>query len=141
MFPLLFTFPRLSLAYFSDFSAETGEAAASSSSRRRGRYVSVERFLGNSIDVPNILQTYTAIANLIESKAIYIRDSRLTSSTTTSEGVRKGEVQYGLTPLGYHLAKLPMDIKIGKMLIYATLLEVRLASSSRLHYSEFLPSF
>jgi hypothetical protein len=125
---------------------ETGGTAASDSGRRRGRYVSVERFLGNSIDVPNILQTYTAIANLIESKAIYIRENRIASSAAAAGigGANKGEVQYGLTPLGYHLAKLPMDIKIGKMLIYATLLEVNLALATLLlleaNNSKLLPS-
>ena len=29
-----------------------------------------------------------------------------------------------LTALGYHLARMPVDMRIGKMLIYASLLQV-----------------
>lgn len=51
-------------------------------------------------------QIKAAIACLIEIKAIYPKAA------------------YPLTALGYHLAKMPVDVRIGKMLIYASLLEV-----------------
>ncbi len=56
-------------------------------------------------------QIKAAIACLIEIKAIYPK------------------AQYPLTALGYHLAKMPVDVRIGKMLIYASLLEVSLVQN------------
>lgn len=50
-------------------------------------------------------QIKAAIACLIEIKAIYPKAG------------------YPLTALGYHLAKMPVDVRIGKMLIYSSLLE------------------
>lgn len=66
-----------------------------------------EVFLAQCLQPPSIGQIRAAVANLIETKAVL------------------PEPSLPLTPLGFHLARLPLDIKLGKMLIFACLLEVR----------------
>jgi ATP-dependent RNA helicase DHX29 len=70
-----------------------------------------ELFLLQCIESPSRLQIQDAIACLIEMKAVNVHPQ---------EGILR------LTCLGYHLAKLPVDVHIGKMLIYASLLQVSL---------------
>lgn len=65
-----------------------------------------ELFLSQCLESPSIQQIRAAIANLIEMKAILPKPN------------------LPLTALGYHLARMPVDIRIGKMLIYGCLLEV-----------------
>lgn len=65
-----------------------------------------EVFLGECLQPPSIGQIRAAVASLIEVKAVL------------------PEPSLPLTALGFHLARLPLDIKLGKMLIYACLLEV-----------------
>lgn len=66
-----------------------------------------ELFLSQCVEPPSINQIRAAIATLIELKAI----------------LPKPELP--LTALGYHLARMPVDVRVGKMLVYACLLEVR----------------
>lgn len=63
-------------------------------------------FLLKCIQPPSKSQTQAAMANLIEIKATIMDDT------------------LKLTPLGFHLAKMPMDVHLGKMLLYASLLQV-----------------
>jgi len=62
---------------------------------------SIEEVLLKALDPPLAVNIQRAVSALIEAKAL----------TTTEE----------ITPLGRHLAKLPMDVHLGKFLIMATL--------------------
>jgi ATP-dependent RNA helicase DHX29 len=66
-----------------------------------------ETFLSCCLEPPSRQQISSAVATLIEIKAIYPK------------------ANLPLTPLGFHLAKMPVDVRVGKMLIYSCLLEVR----------------
>lgn len=61
-------------------------------------------FLQRCIEPPSPMQLQDAIATLVEIKAVL------------------PEASLPLTPLGYHLARLPMDVRLGKMLITACML-------------------
>lgn len=65
-----------------------------------------EVFLGHCLEPPTLPQLRAAIATLIEVKAV------------------RAEAQLPLTALGFHLARLPLDVRLGKMLVYAALLQV-----------------
>jgi HrpA-like RNA helicase len=65
-----------------------------------------EVFLGQCLDPPSLSQLKAAIACLIEIKSILPLPS------------------LPLTALGYHLAKMPCDVRLGKMLVYASLVGV-----------------
>ena len=65
-----------------------------------------EFFLGQCLEPPSVEQIRASIACLIEIKDVLPL------------------AELPLTALGYHLAKMPVDVRIGKMLIYASLLEV-----------------
>jgi HrpA-like RNA helicase len=65
-----------------------------------------EVFLGQCMEPPSIEQIRASLATLLEIGAVLPR------------------LELPLTALGYHLARMPVDVRIGKMLIYACLLEV-----------------
>jgi hypothetical protein len=65
-----------------------------------------EDFLSRCLQPPSVAQLRAAIATLIEVKAI------------------APDPALPLTALGYHLAHLPVDVRLGKMLVYASLLQV-----------------
>eukprot|EP00981_Chlorochromonas_danica_P012868 scaffold5514_cov166-Ochromonas_danica.AAC.2 len=65
---------------------------------------SPKEFLSQCLQPPSLLQLQSAIATLIEVKAVL------------------PQPHLPLTALGYHLAKMPMEVRLGKMLIYACLL-------------------
>ena len=65
-----------------------------------------EVFLGRMMEPPSIEQIRASLAVLIEIGAVLPR------------------LELPLTALGYHLARMPVDVRIGKMLIYAALLQV-----------------
>ena len=67
---------------------------------------SPENFLGQCLQPPSREQIRASLACLIEIRAVL----PLT--------------ELPLTALGYHLARMPVDVRIGKMLIYASLLQV-----------------
>jgi HrpA-like RNA helicase len=67
-----------------------------------------EEFLATCIEPPSREQVKDAISLLLEIGAIQIPEV----ST---------ESKYEMTPLGLHLVRLPLDVKLGKMLIYACL--------------------
>lgn len=62
-------------------------------------------FLSQCLQPPSTMQLHDAIACLIEIKAVLPQAS------------------LPLTALGYHLARMPMDVRLAKTLIYACLLE------------------
>ena len=63
-----------------------------------------ETFLGSCIDPPSIMNIRLAISRLIDIGAV------------------GAERDLPLTPLGINIAMLPMDVMLGKMLIYAVML-------------------
>ena len=63
-----------------------------------------DEFLVQCLEPPSISQVRTSVASLLDIKAILPRPN------------------LPLTALGYHLAQMPVDIRIGKMLITASLL-------------------
>lgn len=65
-----------------------------------------EFFLSQCLQPPSLEQVRQAIATLLEVRAVLPIPS------------------IPLTALGYHLARMPVDVRIGKMLIYASLLQV-----------------
>ena len=72
---------------------------------------SAEGFLAGSIEPPNPAAVDAAVATLREVGAIW--------SVPREKGVAdEGE----LTPLGHHLATLPVDCRVAKMLVYAAVL-------------------
>ena len=81
-----------------------------------------ETFLGQCLEAPSRQQIRSAIATLIEIKAIYPQND------------------LPLTALGYHLARMPVDVRIGKMLIYSCILEVR-HSLFIIIFNSFLPTY
>ncbi len=66
----------------------------------------IKEFLGECMEPPSTEQVHAAVACLIEIGAVLPLQ------------------EMPLTALGYHLARMPMDVRIGKMLIYASLLQV-----------------
>jgi ATP-dependent RNA helicase DHX57 len=94
-----------------------------------------EFFLSQCLDAPSLNQIKDAIATLIEMKAIHYRLNDVTSQESQQRKEEKkaeksGKIGkeainnccYQLTSLGYHLAKMPVSVRIGKMLIYSCLL-------------------
>lgn len=79
-----------------------------------------EVFLGSCLEPPSIDQIRAALACLIEVGAVLPLPV------------------LPLTALGYHLARMPVDVRIGKMLIYGSLFEVREAAMICI-YSFFTP--
>lgn len=71
-----------------------------------------EVFLGQCMEPPSIEQVRSALACLLEVGAVLPL------------------LELPLTALGYHLARMPVDVHVGKMLIYASLLGVSLLLSS-----------
>lgn len=67
------------------------------------------RFLANTPEPPPEDSLRKACIHLLEVDALRI--------------VKKHPVLYRLTPLGYHLSRLPMDAKVGKILIVGCMLE------------------
>lgn len=65
-----------------------------------------ESFLSQCLQPPSVEQVRQATAVLLEVRAVLPIPS------------------IPLTALGYHLARMPVDVRIGKMLIYASLLQV-----------------
>ncbi len=65
-----------------------------------------EVFLSQCLQPPSMEQIRQSIAVLIEIRAVL------------------PVLDIPLTALGYHLARMPVDVRIGKMLIYASLLQV-----------------
>lgn len=65
-----------------------------------------EVFLGRCLQPPSIEQIRASVSLLLEVNAILPQPG------------------LPLTPLGYHLARIPMDVRLGKMLIMSTLLGV-----------------
>lgn len=59
-------------------------------------------FLGKALEPPNVESVDTAVAALKRLGALDERE--------------------GLTPLGQHLAALPVDVRVGKMLLYGSML-------------------
>lgn len=70
------------------------------------------RFLASAIQPPDEIAVVQALKNLIEMEAVKV-----------NEGNDRLERELILTPLGFHLASLPMDPKLGKMLISAAVLD------------------
>ncbi len=70
------------------------------------------RFLASAVQPPDQRAVVQALRNLIEMEAVKV-----------NEGTDKLEREFLLTPLGFHLASLPMDPKLGKMLISAAVLD------------------
>ena len=64
-------------------------------------------FLSQCLQPPSAEQIRASIATLIEIKAVLPL------------------AELPLTALGFHLAKMPVDVRIGKMLIYASLFQVK----------------
>jgi ATP-dependent RNA helicase DHX29 len=64
------------------------------------------QFLSSCIEAPEQQDIQAAVESLIEHKAIL------------------REPHYPLTPLGFHLSQLPVDVKLGKLLIMGCLLQV-----------------
>ena len=69
------------------------------------------KLLANSPTPPKINSLIQASKHLLEVEAIRVVDGT------------DGEQTYRLTPLGYHLSRLPMDAKVGKMLIIGCVLD------------------
>jgi HrpA-like RNA helicase len=67
---------------------------------------SPESFLGRCLQPPSIEQIRASVSLLLEVNAIL------------------PQTGLPLTPLGYHLARIPMNVRLGKMLIMSTLLGV-----------------
>ena len=72
---------------------------------------SAEGFLAGSIEPPNPAAVDAAVATLREVGAV--------SSVPQEKG---GSDEGELTPLGHHLATLPVDCRVAKMLVYAAVL-------------------
>ena len=72
---------------------------------------SAEGFLAGSIEPPNPAAVDAAVATLREVGAVW-------SVPREKGGSDEGE----LTPLGHHLATLPVDCRVAKMLVYAAVL-------------------
>ena len=77
-----------------------------------------EATLGKTPDPPSLVSIRSAVGRLISVGALAV----------TSEGSdddKKNETKktrLSLTPLGFHLAHLPIEPRLGKMLVYATVL-------------------
>ena len=82
-----------------------------------------EVFLNSCPEPPSSSHIHTAITLLHQMKAITTTTTALTPTTTNSTANAEKVRIMTLTPLGYHLARLPMDVKIAKTLIYACILD------------------
>jgi ATP-dependent RNA helicase DHX57 len=93
-----------------------------------------ELFLSQCLDAPSLNQIKDATATLIEIKAIHYRlsdnsfqevygkDEKRTEKVGKLGNEAINNCCYQLTSLGYHLARMPVSVRIGKMLIYSCLL-------------------
>ena len=87
-----------------------------------------EVFLNSCPEPPSSSHIHTAITLLHQMKAITTTTTTTTATATatptitTTANTEKVRIMT-LTPLGYHLARLPMDVKIAKTLIYACILD------------------
>ncbi|KAI8051525.1 P-loop containing nucleoside triphosphate hydrolase protein [Syncephalis plumigaleata] len=72
-------------------------------------YGAVEPFLLNAMDPPRQKSIQMAMEQLVEVGAL--------------AGEETAQVCQPLTPLGEHLARLPLDVHLAKMLVYATVLQ------------------
>ena len=85
-------------------------------------------FLQQCLQPPSLTQLQDAIATLIALKAVELHlpsSSSSSSNNSNSSGATADAASTSsmlqLTALGYHLGKLPMNVKLGKMLIYGAL--------------------
>ncbi|KAL3627873.1 hypothetical protein CASFOL_028288 [Castilleja foliolosa] len=72
----------------------------------------IKQFLSKALEPPR----EDAIASAISSLYELVSDSYVLSETLVQVGAIEGNEE--LSPLGYHLAKLPVDVLIGKMMLY-----------------------
>ncbi|KAL7548858.1 hypothetical protein ACHAWF_012127 [Thalassiosira exigua] len=97
------------------------------------------KFLSSTLTPPSERSLVQASDHLLEVEALRV------VQCGPSPG-DKLEWQYRLTPLGYHLSRLPMDAKVGKMLIVGCLLgcldnALTIAAALSCSKSCFLPAF
>lgn len=87
----------------------------------------VREFLGRAIDPPDARAITTAMNLLHEVQATtpVVKRTSSSSSTSSVSGQRKGRSGgrgFRLTSLGHYLAALPVDVRVGKALIYGAML-------------------
>ena len=83
-------------------------------------------FLSKCMDPPSMEQVDEALQVLLEIGAITSTEK---SSATDSVNMKQSAIndymhqpyRYDITPLGRHLANLPVDVRLGKMLIYSSI--------------------
>ena len=99
-------------------------------------------FLSQAPQPPSRESVQQAIDILYAIGAISVQDNEKVSDTTKERNEKWIEI---LTPLGKHLAKLPVDVRLGKMLIFGALfrctdrvLTIAAALSSQSIFSTFL---
>eukprot|EP00729_Bicosta_minor_P018804 gene18804-3969_t len=73
-------------------------------------------FLTRAVTPPKDAAIAAALNNLLELSAVE-------PAVGAGNGGRSGGSKLQLTPLGFHLALLPIDVRLGKMLIFASLFE------------------
>ncbi|CAK9007538.1 ATP-dependent RNA helicase DHX29 (DEAH box protein 29) (Nucleic acid helicase DDXx) [Durusdinium trenchii] len=77
-------------------------------------------FLADALDPPNDKAVVGAIKNLVDAGAVVMPETETsTTSSNAPETTFAPDTCPDLTALGQHLSHFPLDIKIGKMLIYA----------------------
>lgn len=88
-------------------------------------------FLSKCMDPPSAEQVDEALQVLLEIGAITATEKDIDFLPEGKEGAQKltaagksvlfQPFMYSITPLGHHLANLPVDVRLGKMLIYASI--------------------
>ncbi|VEU35303.1 unnamed protein product [Pseudo-nitzschia multistriata] len=94
-----------------------GSGAAAGGKRSFARGAQPIRFLSMTPAPPPRHSLVQACRHLLEVDALGVVDG-----SGEATGGREDEWTYRLTPLGYHLSRLPMDAKVGKVLIVGCIL-------------------